>query len=76
MTGDLADELLEACPGGLFVLKGKGKSRSIEVTEAVDHLMILEKVRLTEGLDPYHAVLVTIWLYTEGLGYCNRVLEP
>ena len=62
MTGDLADELLEACPGGLFVLKGKGKSRSIEVTEAVDHLMILEKVRLTACIDPYHALLTTACL--------------
>jgi len=44
VTVELADELVEACPG-LFVMKGKGASRCAEVTDPLKHEMLLEKVR-------------------------------
>ena len=48
VTGELADELVEACPG-LFVLTGKGSNRSAEVTDPIKHEMLLEKV---ESMNP------------------------
>eukprot|EP00873_Tetraselmis_striata_P013136 jgi/Tetstr1/433400/TSEL_002395.t1 len=55
VTGELADELVAACPG-LFSIQGTGKAKSVAVSDPLKHTNLLEKVRtmsIEEKWSPY-----------------------